>query len=309
MSEVVDSPVYVVAVSGGVDSVVLLHMLVNSEIRLLNSSFRLVVAHFDHGIRPDSHEDAELVESLAAQYELEFVLGKGKLGSDASEATAREARYQFLHEVRDTYGAEAVVLAHHEDDVIETAVHNLLRGTGRKGLTSLSSTSDYIRPLLDTPKTHLVAYAKANNLRWHEDSTNRDTKYTRNYIRHIVLPKLYDTDRTARDQLRSIIAVMRDLNHSIDDCLEDMIELLKTGEQDSYDRHAFRTLPDEVQREVLLAILRAHNARDVDRKSIDRLLYGIMQLPSRKIMNVCHHIDLKVWRDSIQIVDRGSETV
>ncbi len=301
--------VYIVAVSGGVDSMVLLHMLVNSEIQLLKSQPRLVVAHFDHGIRSDSHADAELVQKVAKDYGLEFVLGRGSLGPDTSEATARENRYAFLNEARETYGAEAIITAHHEDDVIETAVHNIMRGTGRRGLTSLASTREYVRPLLDMPKSRLVEYARQHHLKWHEDSSNVDTRYRRNYIRHVVLPKLYEADPSACDQLRSIIAVMRVINTEIDSMLEDVIDNLKTEELHSYDRDHFRSLPIEVQREVLMAVLRQHQARDVDRRSVDRLLYGIMNLPSRKLINVCHHIDMKIWRERIQIVDRGGETV
>src|SRR5688572_27728765 len=124
---------YIVAVSGGVDSMVLLHLLSQ------HSQSELIVAHFDHGIRPDSAEDRKLVEKTAKKYGLEFVYREGELGPGASEAEAREARYGFLQIIKVKHNAKAIVTAHHQDDMLETAIINMLRGTGRKGLSSLVS--------------------------------------------------------------------------------------------------------------------------------------------------------------------------
>src|SRR5665213_799396 len=129
---------YVVAVSGGVDSISLLHIL------QAQPGVRLIVAHFDHGIREDSVEDRRLVQNVAREYRLPFVYDAGNLGVDTSEAAARQARYRFLRRVQQASGARAIVTAHHQDDLLETAILNLLRGTGRKGLTALSNRSDMI---------------------------------------------------------------------------------------------------------------------------------------------------------------------
>src|SRR5690606_5271626 len=99
---------YVVAVSGGVDSMVLLDLLRQKP------KLELIVAHFDHGIRPDSAEDRKLVQRVAKHYDLPFVYAEGKLGPKASEALAREARYAFLRRVQAEQGAEAIITAHHQ---------------------------------------------------------------------------------------------------------------------------------------------------------------------------------------------------
>ena len=110
---------YVVAVSGGVDSVALLHNLAQSD------KLRLYVAHFDHGIRQDSAEDARFVSQLARQYGLEYFSERAELGQNSSEALARTKRYKFLYSVMAQPQANAVITVHHQDDVLETAILNM----------------------------------------------------------------------------------------------------------------------------------------------------------------------------------------
>lgn len=166
---------YLVAVSGGVDSVALLDMLV------AEGTNELVVAHFDHGIRGDSAEDARFAGQLAEKYGLVFEMRREELGHGASEELARQRRYGFLREMAAKHDAK-IVTAHHADDIIETVAINLHRGTGWRGLAVLNS-PDIARPLLAMPKKTLVAYANAKGLEWHEDSTNQDQRYLRNRLR------------------------------------------------------------------------------------------------------------------------------
>ena len=133
---------YVVAVSGGVDSVVLLDMVAQEV-----APQRLIVAHFDHGIRPESADDAAFVKSLAKQYGLTFETKREELGANASEELAREHRYAFLRDVAKRYSA-TIMTAHHADDIIETIAINMTRGTGWRGLAVLDSPG-IERPLLD----------------------------------------------------------------------------------------------------------------------------------------------------------------
>src|ERR1039458_1834138 len=149
---------YIVAVSGGVDSVALL------DIMSRQPELDLIVAHFDDGIRTDSAKDRIFVGDLATKYGYLFEFEEGKMGSSTSEAEARLARYDFLERARNKHQAAAIVTAHHQDDVIETAILNLYRGTGRRGLSSLGSTDLIKRPLLAISKQELIDYAKSRNL-------------------------------------------------------------------------------------------------------------------------------------------------
>lgn len=183
------SGTYIVAVSGGVDSVVLLDVLAgqNSTFHIPHS--KLIVAHFDHGMRADSSDDEQFVAGLAKHYGLEYASERGELGAGASEDTARKARYDFLFRVKKQFGARKIITAHHQDDVIETMMINLIRGTGWRGLCSLRNTAEIVRPFLKVSQADIVAYAKSHDLKWHEDPTNQDDSYLRNSVRHELLPK------------------------------------------------------------------------------------------------------------------------
>jgi tRNA(Ile)-lysidine synthetase-like protein len=261
---------YVVAVSGGVDSMVLLHMLQQQP------DVQSVVAHFDHGIRADSSMDAEIVQQAAAGYGLPFVTAAGQLGAGASEAAAREARYAFLRQALAAHQARAIITAHHQDDVLETAIINMLRGTGRRGLSSLRSTDGIVRPLLHIPKQALVDYARQHRLQWREDSTNRDDRYLRNYIRLHIMPRMSAAER------RELIAAVQNaarLNGHIDAALAGYTA------GDSLNRRWFSMLPHDVSTEVIAAWLRRRGAW-FDRAAVERLTTFAKTAQSGKVADI-----------------------
>ncbi|HEY1835725.1 MAG TPA: tRNA lysidine(34) synthetase TilS [Candidatus Saccharimonadales bacterium] len=273
---------YVVAVSGGVDSVVLLDLLQG------RAGMKLVMAHFDHGMRENAREDRVFVQSLAEKYSLPFVFDDGHLGAKASEAAARAARYKFLQQVKVAAGAQAIVTAHHEDDLLETAILNLLRGTGRKGLSSLKSTGETYRPLLGVPKKALIEYAKTHELEWHEDPTNADTTYLRNYIRHKLLPHF---DSKARRQFRQIIDSALSTNGEIDNLLVNQLHIQPA--RDQLDRHWLIMLPHNVAKEALAAWLRSHAIASFDRRTIERIVVAAKTyIPGKQIDVDAAHIIL-----------------
>lgn len=279
-----------VAVSGGVDSMALLHMLQTKP------GLKLVVAHFDHGIRDDSAEDRKLVQAFAKANGLKFVYEEGMLGAGTSEARARDARYRFLRKVLKDTNSAAIVTAHHQDDVLETAIINLLRGSGRKGLTSLGNRPGIERPLLAVPKRDLVAYAKEQGLRWHEDSTNQNTDYLRNYVRHRLLPRF---DEPARARLWEIISNAKETNLEIDSLLLNQLDLKSTG--GNLDRYWFTQLPHAVARETMAAWLRANDLRDFDSKTLERLVVAAKVAAPGKTFDVLRGSRLAVGSDYLAL--------
>lgn len=232
---------YVVAVSGGADSCVLLDLLAN------HPGLELVVAHVDHGIRRDSAADARFVEALARLYGLPFRSHHLHLGADASEELARRGRYAFLQKVAQEEKADALITAHHADDVLETIVLNLLRGTGWRGLCSLRSHGSVLRPLLARTKQEIYHYAVEHGLEWHEDETNTGDLYTRNYIRHRIIPaclkkdarfasklrNLYDAQLLLRDEIETLLAEF--LNNLVNDGMLDKMVLLELDEKIAFE--------------------------------------------------------------------------
>jgi tRNA(Ile)-lysidine synthase len=181
-----------VAVSGGVDSVALLHALVRI-------GRRPVVLHFDHGWRAESGTDAAFVKELARKLGLKYVGAKMRktavaASRDPREADARVARYAFFAKTALKLKIPHLVLAHHADDQVETFLLQLLRGTGAagRGMDGVTERDGLIlhRPWLGVWKKEIVAYARRHGLTWHEDATNADTRHRRNLIRQRVLPYL-----------------------------------------------------------------------------------------------------------------------
>jgi len=277
---------YVVAVSGGVDSVVLLDLL------RLHPEIKLTVAHYDHGMRDDSSEDRKFVQGLARKHRLPFVYNEGRLGPQASEATARAARYAFLQKVQKATSADALVTAHHQDDALETMVINLLRGTGRKGLSSLTSGEGIIRPLLDVPKSEIIDYAKRHGLLWREDSTNTNTDYLRNHVRHNLLP---NWDDASKAELLRISRHMRGLNQEID-------SLITKDMSSQIDRSKFLLLPHVVAREVMAEWLRRHELRDFDSNTVERLTIAAKLAEPGKSFDVVKGHTMHVSRDILALV-------
>lgn len=263
------SGAYVVAVSGGVDSMVLLHLLTQQRQERGDKSLRLIAAHLDHGMRDDSHQDSALVNEFAARHHIPIVIDRVKLGAHASEDKARRVRYEFLHSVKQASGARAIITAHHGDDELETAIINMLRGTGRKGLSSLRSGShnDVLRPLLSYTKASLYDYASLHNVPWREDDTNRDTRYTRNHIRHAVLGNASEQDKR---QLKWHIDRAHDINEQIDGYLTNVLHLQPS--KNKLRLHTIRTYPHEIRRELMAAWLRHNDVRDFSRHTIERLV-------------------------------------
>lgn len=291
---------YVVAVSGGVDSVVLLDCLVNSNPELVNEG-KLIVAHYDHGIREDSTRDALFVEELAEKYGLQFVVGHGGLGADASEDMARRARYQFLNLIKEQNRAEAIITAHHQDDVIETAVINLIRGTGRKGITSLKSRPGILRPLITKEKYELINYANDRKLEWREDSTNKEDKYLRNRVR-----KMLENSSSIeiKSKLLNIIGQLDVINNNIDIEIDRLLNVYLRRSKNVVPRRWFLKLNYELSCEVVLALARANKFHDIDSKLVDMLVVFMKTAKIGKKLDIDKNHYALITKRSVRFINR-----
>ena len=287
---------YIVAVSGGVDSVVLLDILAQID------GLELVVAHFDHGIRSESSEDEQFVKALATDRGLGFVSAAGQLGRDASENIARRARYEFLRQAAEQHQARAIITAHHRDDVLETIILNLQRGTGSKGLSSLQSSEALLRPLLEYGKHDLLEYAQLRNLSWREDDTKGDTRYARNRVRHQVLPKLSDADKV---QFLRTSQKASKLNAEISHLVE--AYLATQPSETVLERGQYKALPQEVGYEVLVQWLRRETDVEVSWAMIARLDTAVRQGRNSSQVDVARGWSLYLQRDEVVLQHAGDK--
>jgi tRNA(Ile)-lysidine synthase len=174
----------VLAVSGGLDSMVLLDAAAATVPREA-----LIVATFDHGTGPSATAAATLVGESASERGLRVETGRAALGSLTTEAAWRSARWVFLRGVARRHGA-VVCTAHSEDDQLETVLMRVMRGAGARGLAGLYAASDVVRPLLRFSRRDLTRYARAQGLAWIEDPSNDSRRFLRNRVRHDLLPAM-----------------------------------------------------------------------------------------------------------------------
>ncbi len=188
------------AVSGGADSVALLRALAAIKAEA-GGNGRLIVAHFNHGLRAEAAADAAFVAELAERLKLPIEIDVGNVSElaatmgDGVEAAARAERYRFLQSAADQTGARYIVTAHTADDQAETIMHRILRGTSVAGLggirrTRMLGAASLIRPILDVRRAELHAYLQDLKQPFREDASNANREFTRNRIRHELLPKL-----------------------------------------------------------------------------------------------------------------------
>ena len=204
------------AVSGGSDSVGLLHALVG-----LAPAWRLRVhvVHVDHGLRADAARDADFVRTLGARLRVPVEIATVRVPPGSSlEAQARTARYAALGAAADRLGAARIALGHTADDQAETVLMRLLAGAGVRGLAGIPPVRGrFVRPLIEQRRRDIVTELQRTGLAWVEDPSNRDPKFLRNRVRHELLPLLADAySPGVSDALARVAALARGTLDALD---------------------------------------------------------------------------------------------
>lgn len=256
-----------VAVSGGADSVALLRALAALK---HGGTGRLLVAHFNHQLRgQESDADEQFVSCLAEELGLRFDCGRLEPAtieacSDGIEEAARSQRYRFLTNTAETLGARYVACAHTADDQIETILHRIIRGTGVAGLAGiprsrlLSPAVTLIRPLLEVRRAELIDYLASLGQSYHEDSSNLDRRFTRNRIRHDLLPHLAEHYNPAvGEALRRLGRLAGESQSVIDELVRAMMDddtIPAAGDATLVRRDKTQGQPEYLLRELLMAV-------------------------------------------------------
>ena len=270
----------VVGVSGGPDSVALLHMLLQMR---ESTGFQVHAAHLHHGLRAEADQDQDLVEAICQEWQVPLsarrvdVAHMARKEKMSVEEAGRTARYRFLEDLRQELGGQKIATAHHRGDQAETVLLHLIQGTGALGLQGILPLRDrIIRPLLDLTKTEITDYLNFYGLPYRIDSSNFDNNYLRNRIRWELLPLLEEKFNPGMvDVLCRLAAVMKEENHYWDEQLRKvMAEIVKEGENAPLVARVeiIRQMPLSMQRRLMHRILRQVGCERVTWDDVDRVI-------------------------------------
>ena len=208
-----------VCVSGGVDSMVLIHLLNKLE-------YNTSIAHCNFNLRNDESDlDEEFVKNYAFSNSIPFFSKSfiTQLPKHSMQMAARNLRYKWFYNILRTEKLDYMITAHHLDDSLETFILNLSRASGIEGLTGIKQLNDVIvRPLLAFSKNEILNYAKANNIKWREDSTNIKNDYQRNQIRNEIIPLLKKLHPNFLDQSKKTMTFLKESNLIIDNYIQNI---------------------------------------------------------------------------------------
>lgn len=317
-----------IALSGGVDSIVLFHLLVTEY---KDSYKQLVVFHINHGLREESYEEAEFVEKFVKDFDVKFYkeeLNMSDLERDShtsEEMLARELRYQAYNKMAKLEGVTKLLTAHHKNDQVENILMRLL--TGRSIDHSLAICEEIemagltiYRPLLNSLKAELEEYAKEKNLHYYVDATNFDTDYTRNNIRHNIVPLLNDINSGSFDNLINFANYYQNINNNLKKAIlsnkdnyifsrdEDKISLVKDKFLELNEEEMYFLLKELITDELGVFDIKQKAIFDVvsslkknsGNKSYD--LKNNLKIISQYETLYIHKIEKKCYNDKIEII-------
>ena len=317
-----------IALSGGVDSIVLFHLLVTEY---KDSYKQLVVFHINHGLREESYEEAEFVEKFVKDFDVKFYkeeLNMSDLERDShtsEEMLARELRYQAFNKMAKLEGVTKLLTAHHKNDQVENILMRLL--TGRSIDHSLAICEEIemagltiYRPLLNSLKAELEEYAKEKNLHYYVDATNFDTDYTRNNIRHNIVPLLNDINSGSFDNLINFANYYQNINNNLKKAIlsnkdnyifsrdKDKISLVKDKFLELNEEEMYFLLKDLITDELGVFDIKQKAIFDVvsslkknsGNKSYD--LKNNLKIISQYETLYIHKIEKKCYNDKIEII-------
>ncbi len=263
----------IVGISGGADSVFLFEML---------KDYQIVIAHVNHCLRAkESEKDQIFVAKLAKDHPFELlkkdIKAQSKLQKSGLEETGRKIRYEFFEKLAKKHHSNFILTAHHADDNAETIILNMARGAGLKGLSGMQEIEDYkkfklLRPLLNINKQYIKNYLKLKKISFREDQSNNDKTYTRNFIRHEIIPLLKKINPNLTSTIAKNAKILRETNDFLEQKAQQWID--KNFKNHNFDAKKFRNLSPVIQKTVLTQIYKklTNNTKNLEAKHFEEVL-------------------------------------
>ncbi|KKQ51703.1 MAG: tRNA(Ile)-lysidine synthase [Parcubacteria group bacterium GW2011_GWD2_38_11] len=275
----------IIGVSGGSDSACLLDILAKLKPKY---KFELHIVHINYALRGEySQKDEIFVKELSKKYNIPSTVFKPKKADYKGnlENNLREIRYAFFEKMRLELGFDLVAVAHNQDDQAETVLMRIMRGSGLSGLSAMKAkTKKIIRPLLQTSKKDILAYVKENKLKYRTDKSNSDTKFTRNNIRHKLLPYLEKNfNPTIKKTLSDWSQSVADDYAFIEQEAQCFVGLVCKNKYAHFSVKEFEQLHMSIQRQVLRNVTQQlkNTAKDVESKQIEEMIKLIKSVKSK----------------------------
>lgn len=251
-SQFVPNTTYILGLSGGPDSVYLLHHMVKTY-----PQYTFIAAHLDHEWRKGSEKDAEFCKEVCKELNVEFVTKKASelnitvKSNGSQEEVGRKMRRHFLEMLMLHYGATAIMLGHHADDQLETFFIRLIRGTTSQGLSCMKTQDgSYDRPLLHLTKQEILDSLKERNIVYLEDFSNYSEKYLRNRVRKTIVPAFKAADPRAETNFARSLDHMQQSELFLQGLTETILESL-LNENKKFDIKAFLEMHSYIQKRIL----------------------------------------------------------
>ncbi len=270
-----ENDVIVVGVSGGPDSIALLHCLNKFKDKL---NYKLICAHINHLIREDSTDDEQFVENLW------------------TEETGREVRYNFFDEVYIKEHANKIAIAHNKNDNAETMLLNLIRGTGMAGLEGIQPIEygKYIRPFIDISRKEIEDYCEKNKLNPRIDSTNKENIYNRNIIRNEILPIIKKINPNIEESLSRTSKIVRQENEYVNQNAQNVYNSISSSSVGniSFELKDFNSQPITIREHLALNSINelVGSTRNIEKANID----DIVKLAENNVGNKYMELNKKI---------------
>ncbi len=297
---------YVVAVSTGIDSMSLLNYL-------YTNGYKVIVAHVNHKKRVESDTEYKFLEEYCLNKNIPFEgYELHNHYTNNFQANARNERYMFFSNVLNKYHTNNLVLAHQLDDLAETIIMRLIRGTsikGYKGMIPKESYPNYtvLRPLLYTPRDVIERYQKDNNIQYFSDSSNDTDEYTRNYVRHHILPLFKELNSNV---LESLLNFSKDIDSAfeiVDEISKDMFKFIHNDENGIYiERDVFNKCPKIVKERILMLMFDSltNNSKELSRERIDAIISQAEKGKESKTIELLNKYISIVEYNKIRIIEK-----